>query len=107
MIKLVFVLFLISINVFSAEDKDDIVKINDVIYVSDVGILQKNTTNQDIDVKYVLKDNGKILRFIIEPSDVDLSVFVGRTISISGYLKGKTKISGIPVMVMRNASTFG
>ena len=74
--------------------------------VSDVGTLER-IQGLDIEgVKYVLRNNGVLLRFIIEPSDVDMSPMVGRTISISGTTIGRS-YSDVSVIQMRNASTFG
>ncbi|MEI6232192.1 MAG: thioredoxin domain-containing protein [Planctomycetota bacterium] len=74
--------------------------------VSDVGTLER-IPGLDIEgVKYVLRNNGVPLRFIIEPSDVDMSPLVGRTISISGTTIGRS-YSDVSVIQMKNASTFG
>lgn len=74
--------------------------------VSDVGTLERFSSLKLDGVKYALKNNGVILRLIIEPGDVDMSSMVGRTISISGSTIGRSR-SDISVIQMKSASTFG
>lgn len=72
--------------------------------VSDVGTLQKI---DDIGngVKYALLNNQTVSRYVIEPSDVDLSPFCGKLISLTGYSIGR--IGEISTIQMRNVATFG
>lgn len=75
--------------------------------VSDVGTLQR-MANVPIDgVKYALLSNDIVLRYVIEPSDVDLTPFCGKLVSLTGYNMGRTSNYDISVIQMRNASTFG
>jgi thioredoxin len=74
--------------------------------VSDVGQLDRISGSEISGVKYVLRNGGYVLRYIIEPSDVDMSSMVGRTISITGYSIGRS-YSDVSVIQMKNASTFG
>ena len=73
--------------------------------VSDVGTLDRIDIGIE-GVKYILRNAGKPLRFIIEPSDVDMSPMVGRTISITGTSIGRS-YSDVSVIQMKSASTFG
>ena len=74
--------------------------------VSDVGQLDRISGSEIAGVKYVLRNGGYVTRYIIEPSDVDMSSMVGRTISITGYSIGRS-YSDVSVIQMKNASTFG
>ena len=74
--------------------------------VSDVGQLDRVSGMDIAGVKYVLRNGAHVTRYIIEPSDVDMSSMIGRTISISGYSIGRS-YSDVSVIQMKNASTFG
>ena len=75
--------------------------------VSDVGTLQRMAGVPIDGVKYALLSNNVILRYVIEPSDVDLTPFCGKLVSLTGYNMGRTSNYDISVIQMRNASTFG
>ncbi len=73
---------------------------------SEVGQLERVSDMGIAGCKYSLKNNGSVLWYVIEPSDVDLSPLVGRVISLTGWRMGKTS-SDVSVVQMRSASTFG
>lgn len=74
--------------------------------VSDVGTLER-IGNVDIEgVKYLLRLNGAVTRYIIEPPDVDMTPLVGRSITITGKSIGRS-FSDVSVIQMKSASTFG
>ncbi len=74
--------------------------------VSDVGTLERVGSSDIEGVKYVLRTNGSVGRYVIEPSDVDMSPMVGRTISITGTSIGRT-YADVSVIQMKSAATFG
>jgi hypothetical protein len=88
---------------------DSLVASSEHMLVSDVGTLYKaDGPMTGVErMKYVLKNNGAILRYIVEPDDVDLAPMLGRTISLSGYSLGRNSKDNVSVIQMRNASTFG
>lgn len=78
-----------------------------IYLISDVGVLQKNTQNPLNNAKYVLLNGDIVLKYINEPSDVDMSVMIGRMISITGYKISVDKFTNITTITMKSASTFG
>jgi thioredoxin 1 len=56
--------------------------------------------------KYALKTEGRVIWYVIEPSDVDLTPMSGRLISLTGTRMGRTA-SDVAVVQMRSASTVG
>ncbi len=87
-----------------AQPKVNCIPVDDRTIISDVGQLDSVTGCDKI--KYVLRNGGIILKYIIEPPDVDMSFMIGRTISITGCNVGKTS-SDVSVIQMQSASTFG